>query len=129
MKWLLLFWAAVMVVWAVLEGGLLLTVFAAFLTALLVLMQLFRRYFQHRQKSNRQFLFLAALAGAALGFGGGSLTIVLMAIKTGLHAHGPEFSTAELIWVLQQIPLWTVVGLLAGLGLGLLVKAGTSGED
>ena len=46
-----------------------------------------------------------------------------MAIKTGLHAHGPEFSGSELDWVLQQIPMWALVGLLGGLGLGFLLKA------
>jgi hypothetical protein len=45
-----------------------------------------------------------------------------MAVKTGLHAHGPEFTPAEINWVLQQTPIWTAAGLLAGLGLGQIVK-------
>jgi NhaP-type Na+/H+ or K+/H+ antiporter len=52
--------------------------------------------------------------------GSSLLTLVFMAIKTGLHAHGPEFTLQEIQWVSQQTPLWAAVGLLIGLGLGML---------
>ena len=60
----------------------------------------------------------AAQEGAGLGFG--LLTLLIMAVKTGLHGHGPEFSPAEISWVIDQIPLWSLVGLLAGLGVGIV---------
>jgi hypothetical protein len=43
-----------------------------------------------------------------------------MALKTGLHAHGHEFTRAEIAWVLGRTPLWALAGLFAGLGVGLL---------
>ncbi len=61
-----------------------------------------------------------AVAGLLMGVGSGVLTLVFMVVKTGLHAHGPEFSQVEIVWVLQRTPLWALSGLLAGLGLGLL---------
>jgi hypothetical protein len=63
-----------------------------------------------------------AVTGLLFGLGSSLLTLVLMAVKTGLHAHGPEFTPNEINWILQQVPLWSAAGLLAGLGLGQLVK-------
>jgi hypothetical protein len=44
-----------------------------------------------------------------------------MAVKTGLHAHGPEFSPSQIAWVMGQVPWWTSAGLLAGVGLAMIV--------
>ncbi len=63
---------------------------------------------------------LAVAAGVVYGVGVALLTLGLMALKTGLHAHGPEYSTAQIVWVWRQAPLWAVAGALAGLGLGLV---------
>jgi NhaP-type Na+/H+ or K+/H+ antiporter len=57
-----------------------------------------------------------------MGLGSALLILFLMALKTGLHAHGPEFSAIEVSWVLQQIPLWAAAGLAGGLGVGLLLR-------
>lgn len=62
-----------------------------------------------------------AVFGLLFGTGSSLLTLFFMALKTGLHAHGPEFTPAEIIWVWQQLPLWAAAGLLAGLGGGLVV--------
>jgi hypothetical protein len=64
-------------------------------------------------------LYSAGL-GLFIGLGSAFMTLILRAVKTGLHGHGPEFSQAEIEWVIGQIPLWTLAGLIAGLGLGLL---------
>jgi hypothetical protein len=56
----------------------------------------------------------------AFGAGLALMTLMLMALKTGLHAHGPEYPTDQIFWVWRQLPLWAGVGALAGLGLGLL---------
>ncbi len=62
----------------------------------------------------------AAGMGVALGGGLGLLMLFLMALKTGLHAHGPEYTAQEVAWLWWQLPLWAGVGGLAGLGVGLL---------
>jgi hypothetical protein len=46
-----------------------------------------------------------------------------MILKTGIHAHGPEYTARELAWVWTQLPLWGGVGALTGLGFGLLMAA------
>lgn len=66
-----------------------------------------------------------AVTGLLFGLGSGLLTLVFMAVKTGLHAHGPEFTPAEINWLLRQTPIWTTAGLLAGLGWGLLTRSKT----
>ena len=65
---------------------------------------------------------LLALTGLMMGLLTGSLTLIFMSLKTGLHTHGPEFTAAQIVWIIRQIPLWSVVGLSAGLGIGLLTK-------
>ena len=128
-KWFTIFWGIYMVIWAMVEGGLWATVLAAWLSTFVLGGWLFNRFLRGRTVSTGGWLLLSAVAGAAVGIGCGLLTLALMAIKTGLHAHGPEFSAAELAWVLQQIPIWALAGLLGGLGLGFLLKAGSRQAD
>lgn len=61
--------------------------------------------------------------GLALAVGSTVLVLLLMALKTGLHAHGPEFSRGEIGWVLAQFPWWVAGGVVAGLGMGLITLA------
>jgi hypothetical protein len=122
-KWFSILWVVYMVIWTMLEGGLWATVFAALLTTIVMVGWLFNRFLYGRTVSTGGWLLLSAVLGAAVGISSGLLTLALMAIKTGLHAHGPEFSGGELDWVLQQIPMWALAGLLGGLGLGFLLKA------
>jgi hypothetical protein len=57
-----------------------------------------------------------------MGLVAGPMMLIFMSLKTGLHAHGPEFTAAQITWVLRQIPLWSLAGLSAGIGFGLLSK-------
>ena len=57
----------------------------------------------------------------------GALTLAFMAIKTGLHGHGPEFAPDEISWVISQMPLWAMFGFLVGGGLGALTAGFTKG--
>lgn len=122
-KWITILWMGFMAIWAMLEGGVQATVFAALFTSLVTAGQLFNRYLRGRRFSTNSWLAFSAVAGAVTGMGCGLFTLLFMAIKTGLHAHGPEFTAADIDWVLQQIPLWTFAGLLGGLGLGFLGRA------
>jgi hypothetical protein len=61
---------------------------------------------------------LAAL-GLAAGLAISPLALLLMAIKTGLHAHpSPDYSGAQVVAVLQLLPALAFGGLLVGLGTG-----------
>jgi hypothetical protein len=66
---------------------------------------------------------LGAAAGLAWGAALGPAVLLMMAIKTGLHAHGPEYSAAQIAAVVGQWPLWIGAGVLAGAGVGLLAVA------
>lgn len=81
------------------------------------------RYFGGRKMPFPTFVMLWAGLGLAYGVGLVFLTLFLMSLKTGLHAHGPEYSAQEVTWIWNQLPVWGGVGLLAGLGLGFLVVA------
>lgn len=69
------------------------------------------------------WLALSSFLGLLCGLLAAPLTILFMALKTGLHAHGPEFTPQEVAWILQQTPLWSLIGLVAGLGIGFLLAA------
>lgn len=122
-KWLVLIWALVMVVWMILEGSLALTVFLGLFTSLLILIASIRKWFAERWPNWKYSVLVWGVLGLLLGIGTVLMTLTLMAVKTGIHAHGPEYSTGEITWVIDQILLWAVSGLIAGGGVGLLVKA------
>ncbi|MCP4422741.1 MAG: hypothetical protein GY805_39535 [Chloroflexi bacterium] len=65
-------------------------------------------------------VLLTAVSGLLIGGGSVVMVLIFMAVKSGLHAHGAEFSPAEIDWLFGQLLLWTAVGLLTGLGLGLV---------
>ena len=81
-----------------------------------------QRFLGGREISPRNWLVVAGITGLLCGLTVGLLTIIFIGLKTGLHGHGPEFTPAEISWVLDQIPLWSAVGLLTGLGVGVLIS-------
>jgi len=116
-------WAAVAVAWVILEGNLGWTVLFGILTAFMAVGMIVKRTLAGRNLSLRMWLTVTAFIGLLFGLGSAILTLLFMAVKTGLHAHGPEFTSFELNWVLQRAPIWAAAGLIGGLGLGLLLKA------
>lgn len=85
-----------------------------------------RRYLGGRTLPIGRAVALATAVGLAYGVGLALLTLFLMILKTGLHAHGPEYTAAEVAWVWDQLVIWGGVGALVGLGVGLLASAGRS---
>ncbi len=128
LKWISVLWALTAAAWAVLEGGFWQTILLGVLSCVVLLGHLVKRFLAGKTLAFGVWLAVTAVLGTLLGLGSALLILLFMAIKTGLHAHGPEFSGQEVTWVLQQMPLWTLAGLLGGLGLGLLLK-GLSGES
>lgn len=113
-------WVVYAIVWMMREGELRQVVLFGVWTAFMLLAFLYRRVFGESPPAGRTAVFVSAVWGSLLGFGSILATLILMAVKTGLHAHGPEFSPDEIAWLMRQAPLWTLAGLLAGTGLGLL---------
>ncbi|MEW5989183.1 MAG: hypothetical protein AB1791_21360 [Chloroflexota bacterium] len=113
-------WGVYAAVWITLEGNVAQTVLLAVGLALLTAGHLGQRGLGGRQLSRSQWLLVAMVTGLLTGLFSSLLTLIFMVVKTGLHAHGPEFTPDEMAWVVQQIPVWAAAGLLAGLGLGLL---------
>ena len=110
-------------VWITLEGAVPQVVALGLGVATVGAGHLMQKYLGGRRLPVGRWLAVAAAAGFSIGLGSSILTLAFMAVKTGLHAHGPEFTPAEIAWVLRQIPLWTAAGLLLGLGLGALSAA------
>lgn len=125
LKWALLLLTLPAFVWLALEGNLAgdLLLGGAGLAVLAVYVVM--RFWGGRSLTTGQLIVLCALTGLALGLALAPATFLLMALKTGLHAHGPEYSSAEIAWVWAQWPLWAGAGALAGAGLGM-VLAGIS---
>lgn len=110
-------------VWMALEGDLRWDLFLALALVMLALGHLAIRYLGGRTMTVGRFVALSTAAGIACGFGVVLLTLFLMILKTGIHAHGPEYTSQEITWVWAQLPIWGGAGGLVGLGLGLLAFA------
>jgi hypothetical protein len=87
-----------------------------------------RRFLAGRTYGLLTWISLCAGGCAILGLLFGILSLALMAIKTGLHGHGPEFTPDEITWVISQMPLWGLFGLLVGAGLAALAAGFNSRE-
>lgn len=60
------------------------------------------------------------LAGTIAGVAVTPLTLIFMAVKTGLHGHSaPDFTAQQMISIIRRTPIWLVGGFLIGLGSGL----------
>ena len=63
------------------------------------------------------------LIGTATGIAVVPITIVLMAVKSGIHAHGfADFQRLQVLQVIATFPYWTLGGLLIGLIVGVCRK-------
>lgn len=123
LRWLTIAWGVYAVIWISLEGDLRQVVALGVCTMLVGLGHGVQRRWAGRPFLAPGWLARMAATGLLLGAGSSILTLFFMALKTGLHAHGPEFTADELAWVLRQLPLWAGAGGMTGLGLGLLSLA------
>ncbi|MBN1666698.1 MAG: hypothetical protein JW862_06405 [Anaerolineales bacterium] len=80
----------------------------------------FGLYFLHPiQVDSWKGFALHILAGTLAGMAVIPITLLLMALKTGLHAHPqPDFSGLQITSLLNRLPIWTTTGLVVGLALG-----------
>jgi hypothetical protein len=109
------------VIWISLEGVLWRSLLLGVAVTLLCLAYVTQRRLGGHTISLAKSIVAAGLWGAVAGLCSGLLTLLFMSLKTGLHAHGPEFTVQEIGWVLRQIPWWGLAGLSLGLGLALLI--------
>lgn len=71
-----------------------------------------------------------ALAGALAGALASLCTAALMLFKNLRHAHVfPDYPAEMLLAVLERLPLWSIAGALAGLGIGLLLASRLNPSD
>ncbi|UCG22772.1 MAG: hypothetical protein JSW55_11365 [Chloroflexota bacterium] len=123
LKWLTIIVGLYGVVWLSLEGAIGQVIVLALGLALLGAGYVTQRLIGGRELPLGHWLLFAGALGAITGLACGLLVLALMAIKTGLHGHGPEFTASQIEWAVGQIPLWMLSGTIAGLGLGLLALA------
>jgi hypothetical protein len=112
--------ALYVVIWIPLEGNLWRVLLLGVWSGAVGLAYLTQERLGGRRLAFWHWLVVWAGLGLLLGLGSGILTLAAMVMKTGLHDHGPEFSRAEINWVIRQTPVWAAVGLLGGLGIGIL---------
>jgi hypothetical protein len=119
-KVLLAVWGVYTAVWMSLEGELWRVLLMGIATTVVVAGYLWQRWLGGKRVGQGVGVGVTAVTGLLIGSGSVMMVLIFMAVKSGLHAHGAEFSPAEIDWLFSQLPLWTAVGLLTGFGLGLV---------
>jgi hypothetical protein len=109
------------IAWMSLEGNLTRVTIMGSAVSLLLVGSLMQRYVGGKKFQLGVWLLVIGFGGLLAGIGIGVLTFFLMALKTGIHGHGPEFQPAEIEGVLSMIPLWGLAGLAAGSGLAAVI--------
>lgn len=61
-----------------------------------------------------------ALTGGMAGLIAPAFILGLMVLKTGVHAHGAEYTPLEILWVAHQFGTWLMWGAAVGFGVGLI---------
>lgn len=122
---MLVVWGVYTAVWMSLEGALWRVVLMGVATTIVAGVYLWQKWWGGKRVRQGIGVLVTAVTGLLIGGGSIVLVLIFMALKSGLHAHGAEFSPAEIDWLFSQLPLWTAVGLLTGLGLGLVWAGGT----
>ncbi len=110
-------------IWMVLEGAWWLTIGLGVGGTAVILLHLLQKKLAQKAIPRPKWIALSTSLGLLLGLGSPIAILLLMTLKTGLHAHGPEYTPAQINWIITQIPLWTISGLTAGFGLGLLTSS------
>jgi hypothetical protein len=113
------------VLWISLEGKMWQVLVLSLGLMILLAGTLYQKRIAGRTLPVGRWLLLCAVAGLALGLLFGPLTILLMAVKTGLHGHGPEFTPGEINRIINRIPLFMILGALIVTGLGALLAGFT----
>jgi len=121
LRLLVLLWGAYAAVWLALEGAPGRELLPAAWTVRLAALAGTARAVGERRLSAGQVVALTGVVGLVAGAAVVPATLVAMALKTGLHAHGPEYTAAQLAAMWAQWSLWLVAGGVAGVGLGLLL--------
>lgn len=82
-----------------------------------------------KQTERRRWLLESMGIGLLTGALTAPAAIVLILIKTSLHAHGtPDFTAGDIAGVAQRLPVWALAGVLIGEALGLLGATLSRGE-
>ena len=119
--WLaVLLWGLYALLWTRLEASLARDGLLAGWGLALLGVWLVARAFGGRALGAGQVAALGAAVGLAWGAALGPAVLLLMALKTGLHGHGPEYTAAQIGWVVAQWVWWVGAGGIAGVGLALL---------
>jgi hypothetical protein len=118
-----LLWGVYALVWLALEGDVGRDTLLAGWGLALAAVWLLARLFGGQALPAGRVAALGAAVGLVWGAALGPAVLGLMAFKTGLHGHGPEYTAAQIAGVWVQWPLWSVAGLIAGAGLALVAAA------
>ena len=115
-----LLWSLYALVWTRLEASLLRDGLLAGWGLALLALWLMARAFGEREVAAGWVAALGTAVGLAWGAALGPAVLLLMALKTGLHGHGLEYTAAQITWVAAQWPWWVAAGGIAGVGVALL---------
>ena len=108
-------------VWMALEGNVGRVLLMGGGWTAVLLLHFIQNYVGGRLVRRWVFVLETAVAGLLFALSTIALTLIFMVLKTGIHAHGAEFSPQEINTLIEKLPIALLAGLLAGAGIGLLI--------
>ncbi len=118
------------VMWISLEGDIRWSLLMAAMVLAVSVGYLIQRFLGGKSVTLIQGLAVGAVIGLGAGLIFAPFVTAFMAIKTGLHGHGPEFTQVEIEWAFDRLLLWVIAGTITGLGLALIyIGFGKQRED
>ncbi|MCC6614506.1 MAG: hypothetical protein IT320_13580 [Anaerolineae bacterium] len=122
-RWLSLAWGAAILFWLSMEdnNAIPVAILATGASGLATTAQTLR-WLQTYPLQRHYRLPGAVLFGAISGAGAAIATALLMLLKTGLHSHvAPDYTFAQMIGMIERIPLWALAGAFAAFGVALVL--------
>ncbi len=114
-------WGIYAALWISLEGAVWRATLMGVWSVALLLGNLWQAWARGRAFGWFGWISVWGALGGMVGILSVPATLFFMALKTGLHAHGAEFSAAQIDQTAMQWGLWGIVGVFAGIGSGSIL--------
>ncbi len=116
LRWIAIVWGVIFLLWLPFED---LGVQSVGLLAAALCFLMAFSFLNRNQSPQNNLIMRYSITGIIAGLTTAPLAVALMAFKSGAHGHTlPDFTPDQMLTILRRAPVWSMSGLLIGLGSG-----------